>query len=191
MTCNQRHSISLLHPIETHLNVWNDSFVRVKWFFHMCDTTLSYVWHDLFTFMFVTWLFYMCDMTHSYVKHDMTYPSPKRSHLSFWSRETLVCVAWLIRTGAMTLSYVWHDSFICVTWRIHMCNVTWLTRHPSADICQRLIHMCNVTHLSWDMTHLCAWHDFWICATWLVHMCDTTHPSPRRRHLSTLRVNTD
>jgi len=24
----------------------------------------------------------------------------------------------------MTHSYVWHDSFICVTWLIHMCDVT-------------------------------------------------------------------
>jgi len=32
---------------------------------------------------------------------------------------------------------VWHDSFICVTWRIHMC----------------------------DMTHSYVWHDSFICVT--------------------------
>jgi len=64
----------------------------------------------------------------------------------------------------MTPSYVWHDSFICVTWLIHMC-VTWL------------IHM-----FTWDMTqlpnikrHATLWHDSFICVTWLLHMGDMTH----------------
>jgi len=47
----------------------------------------------------------------------------------------------------MTHSYVWHDSFICVTWLIHMC----------------------------DMTHSYVWHDSFICVThsyvWLIHVC--------------------
>jgi len=47
----------------------------------------------------------------------------------------------------MTHSYVWHDSFICVTWLIHTC----------------------------DMTHSCVWHDSFICVTRLSHICDMTH----------------
>jgi len=43
---------------------------------------------------------------------------------------------------------VWHDSFICVTWLIHMC----------------------------DMTHSYVWHDSFICVTWLIHISDMTHP---------------
>jgi len=49
----------------------------------------------------------------------------------------------------MTHSYVWHDSFICVTWLIHMC----------------------------DMTHSYVWHDSFICVTWLIHdyiLCATS-----------------
>jgi len=38
--------------------------------------------------------------------------------------------------------YVWHDSCMCVTWPIHMC----------------------------DMTHSYVWHDPFICVTWLIHM---------------------
>ena len=45
----------------------------------------------------------------------------------------------------MTHSYVWHDSFVCVTWHIRMC----------------------------DMTHSYVWHDSLTCVTWLIHMCDT------------------
>ena len=41
------------------------------------------------------------------------------------------CLTWLIHMCDMTHSYVWHDSFICVT---------------------RLIHIC-------DMTHSYMWHD--------------------------------
>ena len=58
----------------------------------------------------------------------------------------------------MTHSYVWHDSFICVTWLIHMCDMT----HS------------YVWHDSF-MTHSYVWHDSFICVTWLIHMCDMTH----------------
>jgi len=47
----------------------------------------------------------------------------------------------------MSHSYVWHDSFICVTWFIHMC----------------------------DMTHSYVWHDSFIRATWLIYKRDMIH----------------
>jgi len=58
-----------------------------------------------------------------------------------------------VRVCDMTHSYMWHDSFICVTWLIHMC----------------------------DMTHSYVWHDSFICVTWLIHawkasfVCDMRH----------------
>ena len=42
---------------------------------------------------------------------------------------------------------LWHDLFICVTWLIHMC----------------------------DMSRSYVWHDSFICVTWLIHMSDMTH----------------
>ena len=78
-----------------HLYLWCDSFWRVTWLndscdmthsqgdmiplyvwcmydftsvFHMCDTTLTYVWHD--PLLCVTRLYYIRDMTHYYVSHD-------------------------------------------------------------------------------------------------------------------------
>ena len=51
----------------------------------------------------------------------------------------------------MTHLYVWHDSFICVTWLIHMCDMT----HSCVPW---LIHMC-------DMTHSCVCHDSFQCVT--------------------------
>jgi len=57
-----------------------------------------------------------------------------------------ICVTWLVHMCDMTRSYVWHDSIICVTWLVHMCH----------------------------MTRSYVWHDSFICVTWLVHMCDMT-----------------
>jgi len=68
----------------------------------------------------------------------------------------------------MTLSDVWHDSFIRVTWLIHMCDVThsyvW---HDSFIRVTWPIHMC-------DMTHSYVWHDSCIRVTWLIHTSDMT-----------------
>ena len=61
----------------------------------------------------------------------------------------------------MTHSYAWHDSFICVTW---------------------LNHTCDMTHLYAWLTHLHAWNSF-ICVTWLMHTCDMTHLTTMLFHL--------
>ena len=94
--------------------------------------------------------------------------------------------------------YVWHDSFICATWSIHMCDmtcsyvghtsfvrVTWLIHRCDAFIC-----MCDVTHShARDITHSYVWQDLFmewrdsvigaiclfVCVTWLIHMRDMTH----------------
>jgi len=53
----------------------------------------------------------------------------------------------------MTGSWVWHDSFICAT---------------------RMIHVCNMIHkpLAVFLRHVCVCHDSFMCATWLTHVCD-------------------
>jgi len=58
----------------------------------------------------------------------------------------------------ITHSYVWHDSFICATWLIHMCDMT----HSCVSW---LMHMCDLTHS----------HDLFIYVTWLIHMLDMTY----------------
>jgi len=47
----------------------------------------------------------------------------------------------------MTHSCTWRDSFMCVTWRIHVR----------------------------DVTQSCAWRDSFMCVTWLIHVRDVTH----------------
>ena len=46
----------------------NPIAISVTWLIHMCDTTHSYMRHDLF--ICFSWLIHTCDMTHSYVWHD-------------------------------------------------------------------------------------------------------------------------
>ena len=100
----------------------------------------------------------------------------------------------------MTHSYVWHDSFIRVTWLIHMCDIA-DSLHDSFICVTWLIHMCDMTHsyvwhdsficVTWlirmcDMTHSCVWHDSFICLTCIMHMCDLT--SSYLWHASFIRV---
>ena len=72
----------------------------------------------------------MCDMTHSYVYHDSV-------------------IVW--NDSFILQHHVWHDSFTCVTWLIHMC----------------------------DMTHPYVWHDSFIRLIWLIHTCDQNEKNSR------------
>jgi len=111
----------------------------------------------------------------------------------------------------MTHSYVWHDSFMCVTWLIHMCDMThWYVWHDSFRTLPELksppvtpnvrlaFHVCHMTHsydtaftcVTWlipmcHMTHSYVWHDSLICVTWLIRMRDMTHSYVRHDFLDT------
>jgi len=99
----------------------------------------------------------------------------------------------------MTNSYVWHDSFICVTWLTHMCDMPHSYACHDSLICVAwLFHLCAMTHsyewhnpciyVTWlihtcamilshtcDMTHSYVCHDSLICVAWLFHVCAMTH----------------
>ena len=139
----------LMHMCDmTHSYVWHDSFICVtwltltirqgpRWFIvvlyvtHLqltCAMTHSYVPHD--SFIRVPWLIYMCDMTLAYVWHGFI--------LTIWRDPPWLIVelhvTHLQLTCAMTHSYDWIDSFICVTWLIHMCDTTLFLRSDRAHV---------------------------------------------------------
>jgi len=70
-----------------------------------------------------------------------------------------MAVTWLIYMYAKTPLYVWHDSFIRVTWQYHVRDIT----------C-----MCDMTHMQdcWTLATLGFWHNTHTpCVTWRIHMC--------------------
>jgi len=140
---------------------------------------LACVWHD--SLICVTWLIHVCDMTHSYVcimNYSYTTHSFIRLWLSVTSRST--------PNIRVPFACVWHDSLMCVTWLILVCDLThsyvcdmkhwymthsciclWLRwRHALLQTYVCLLHVC-------DMTRSCVWHDSFLYVTWLTHMCVT------------------
>jgi len=85
----------------------------------------------------------------------------------------------------MTHPHVWH-VFICVTWPIHMCEMThsyvW---HDSCGclvshtICRTPSMLCLIPMC--DMTHSYIRHDSFMRVTWLVQMSDMTHSYVHRK----------
>jgi len=94
-------------------------------------------------------LFMLWDMTLSYLQ---SYP-----HVSSWQAR----VPALPRVLQMRIlaAHVRHDSFIRVTWRIHMCDMT--HTHVWPESFGRETWLVASQH--------CA------CATWLIHTCDMTY----------------
>jgi len=145
------------------------SIWSVTWIIHMCEITHSFVWHDSFT-----WakrlihsfahkrgaaVYVMCDIHCSYVSNVAGLLNMCDISLSYVWHDLFICVTWLFYTCDMTPSEVWHDSIKCVTWRIHSCGVK-----------GGLQRIYRVTWL------LNRWQVSFKCVTWLLRMYDVTHP---------------
>jgi len=182
-----------------HLSyVWHHLFLRVTWFVHMCGMTCSCVWHDLH--VCVISLNHTCGMTYSYIWNDsficdMTH-SPENfaqlaclmhtcdeTHSNVWygcmrafcanhathlcvEYDTFLSVTWRIHMCDMTHSCVWNEAFLYVTWPIHMFDMT--HSHTWLDVFLRVewrIQMCSMTHTWKDLAHV----------IFLIHICDRTH----------------
>jgi len=79
---------------------------------------------------------------------------------------------WHMDVCDSTYSCVWHAFFVCVSWLMHMCDMT------------HLCHCLCVWHKSWAppirewislvwLFHIS--HDSFICVMWLKHVCRITH----------------
>jgi len=141
-------------PYECHMAHLQLTHPHAVWLIHMC-----------FTYECVTRHIHMGGITQSY---------------GTWHSSSPLSVTWPIQVWDMTHSYVWHDSFICVTWPIHRFVRPWQSSSP---LCVTwLIHICDVTlfvRLTCVMTHSYTWCVPWhstspLCVTWHIHMWDTT-----------------
>jgi len=135
----------------------------VTWLTHVCDVTRLYVW--CVSPMCETWLIYMWDDSSICVSRAALY-------WIFWNLINRVHCKVEIAILNVWRSDVWHDSFIRVTWLIHMCDMT----HPLR------LHPTPSTEVTW-LFHTCVtwlihmWRDLFTCVAWLIHMCDMTHPT--------------
>jgi len=166
-------------------NARHNSFLRETWLIptwdmmhSKCKTWLIPMW-DISRFKSET-----SDMTRlTYLSTSMS-DSCVRHYLFIcetWQRHDWdMTDFWYLSTSAQRGCAVWHDSFLCVTWLIHMCDVThshvrqetfiietWHISHTSA-------RPCSVAALC-DMTQSYVRHDLFLCVTWLNPMCDMTH----------------
>jgi len=139
-------------------------YMIVKWLLHaICDVTHLFTF-PVFSARQWTWLI---RTTRFYESHVCL---TRLTHLyRYVWHDSFTCVTWLIHMCDMTHSYVWQDSLICMTWLIHMCDTTHSYVWHDSFIC-----LTRLTHM-YDMTHPYVWHDSFICVTRLIHMCDMTH----------------
>ena len=118
---------------------WHDSFVWVTWHMHKRDMTHWWVWHGSVTCV--------PRRSHSYVRHkactwhmneshrtnEWVVSHIRMSHVTHMN-ESCHTYEWVmsrIRMSHVTHINVWHmshifigESFVCVTWRVHTCDMT-------------------------------------------------------------------
>ena len=135
--------------------VWRVLFMYITWPIHMCHMTSSYfaVTHTAVN------IFYMCatiqlDVWHdSYIcvrlptaTHTTTHAATHTVTQTAWlCLAWNICVTWLIHMCDMTHTYVWDYSFIRVPWPMYTCDVTPAqvsVTHTAVDT----FHMCDMTH---------------------------------------------
>jgi len=121
----------------THSYVWHDSFVCVTWLIHVyIRATWTWLNHTC-AIDTTSWcprvaasssgvlpkLIHTSGMTHSYVWHDSFTYMYIRHESDF-----VICATLTIYHDALALPPVavafYHKSFICVTWIIHMCEIS-------------------------------------------------------------------
>jgi len=132
----------------THPSVWHDSSIYVMRPIHVCvriHPCVCFI-HVCVSSMYVTRLIHVRDIRYRFVWRIssicvMTY-------IMWW--HTYRCVTRFMDRCAwiLDMAYVRHEVSPCVTWLIHMC----------------------------DMTHPHVWRDSFICVTGLIHMWAMTHP---------------
>jgi len=156
--------MSLRHPVgvTAYLHVRHYSFVE-------CDVSHSHMWcvswliHSRcakdsdVTANPNVWLICLCDMTHSSVWHDWLLP--------ICVCDSFVYVTWLIHLCDMVscCQSVCHDSFIYVIWRDSLLSV-WYGWLLPIRTCDSFVRVTSAI----------------ICVTWRINLCDMTHSYVRR-----------
>jgi len=152
------HMCDMTHVPYTMYLRWRDSLICVTWLIDMCAVTHSYVCRDSCTSHDVSEVKYVfCCWQDRYNTAKIT----RGSYLHVWSLQCCVCHI-----------YMWHDSFIRMTWSMYFICVPWLmylTRCIWGDMTHWHVWHDSLIYVTW-----LRWHDSLICVPWLIHMCDMT-----------------
>jgi len=93
------------------------------------------------------------------------------THAYVW-HDTFICVTWFIHTCDMTHSYMWHDSFTCVKWLIYMSSTRSDVLHDAFTRVTCHIHTFDMTHPHTQplLIYLAQSAQYLsnVCVTWLV-----------------------
>jgi len=76
--------------------------------------------------------------------------------------------------SSIPYSFVWHDSFVCLPWILHLC-VTWLLHVWDTTSTHIVIPAGADTASAGPMAYLYVSHDSFTWVTWLVHVWDVSH----------------
>jgi len=162
--------------------VWHNSSIRLTWLLHTCDMTLSStVWHDN-VWVELTHSFLVCDTALSYVWHDLLHTCDRTP--SYVGHDPFKCVTWPLhisdttacgfRSLSPTHCVAWHNGSHKTLWGTWNSFKVWHFKKPRSlspthcvtSLVMALYHsLCNMTHSHplCDMTHssLCDW----LCAS--------------------------
>jgi len=119
--------------------MWRDWFICARC---LCDKTDFSVRHDLF--LHVTWLVHVCDETHLCVYDLRVYEwafagvvTIDRHVIPYsWVTQRISSLIWPIHIFDITDSCVSPDTFIRVTWFVHMCMDDCLHHRHSWGLCR-------------------------------------------------------
>jgi len=135
----------------THSYIWHESFICVTWLIRIRDMTDACMWDVTRRAAFIAYL-YVWTATHcntgciyllnasqrivKHLQHTATHCNTLQhtaTHcntgcmvhlLPIYMCASFICVTWLIHVCDMTHSYVRHNSFIYVTWPVHTWDKT-------------------------------------------------------------------
>ena len=155
-------------------HMWMSHVTHVNESCHTCEWVMSHIWMSHVTRMNESC--HTCEwvMSHMWMSYN-TYTAAQHC-TDHRSSASPTCVTWLIHMCDMTHSYVWHDSFIRVIWLVHMWRDSIHTCRDSF-ICARGTPVVGVIHMS--TLHRLKFFFFWVSSvrvTCLIPMwCDSIH----------------
>jgi len=132
------------HHIVTCIMLWCDSFP----YYSESDGAMTYSYTHVMSQLIMLWHSSCCDVNHSRVRPMVP-----------WLIHTHTPLSTRCRMPRKTYSHVWHDTFTCVLWRIHVCHTVPWSIHTHTCVCDTHTH--RIGHCAGGLENVCmdeSWH---------------------------------